>query len=179
MGQNEGLIFGRITEDGGAISGNSARVEVNWIKGNLSQPELRVTQKEGQTHSRAFVDLPKDTGGKYVLPFNWSGTQIATTLQGALTASLLGMVYRSDGDYRAKNIRVRAFLCLNLKALISQGYPTFDSPTEETLDVARDFIIAYREILPKYQTFVPHYKIFLSTEVQSILARADIDISSA
>jgi hypothetical protein len=70
------------------------------------------------------------------------------------------------------------FFSLNLKALISQGYPTFDSPTEEALDVAKDFITAFREILPKYQNVVPHHKIFLSTEIWSIMARADIEISS-
>jgi hypothetical protein len=110
MGLNSGIVFGRLTQDGSPLSGNSARVSVNWIKGDLSQPELRIKQREDQIHSKAVVELAKGTNGKYILPFNWDGVQIATTMQGALTASLLGMVYGSDGDYRAKNVRARAFL---------------------------------------------------------------------
>lgn len=165
MGRNSGIIFGQVTNNGSSVKG--AVVNLNWIKGDLSQNGVRAlspNENENYLHS-----AETNEAGKYVIPFAWDGTQIAETLQGRLTISILGWA-----EAGAKNVHAPGFLCLDLKSLISQGYPTFNEPVPEAFDVAKDFIAAYRGLL----TVAPHYKIVLSTEVWSILARGNIDIGA-
>jgi hypothetical protein len=159
MAMNTGLLFGEVMCASGAVEG--AMVDIVWLTGD-SKSKINIQVSED--NSTGSTHVLTDSSGKYVLPFVWDGTQIAKAVTGMMKLKCFAF---GNNDTERK---VRpAHLCMNLKALISAGYPTFDNPTQDALDAAKDFILAFRQI----KAFPPHHKAFLSTEIWGILARAN------
>lgn len=168
MGMNTGILFGEVWSSGGAVKG--ASVMIDWIKGDLSQPSIRVQLTE--TDSKSWVRIDTDSKGKYILPFFWDGTQIGLAVQ---TKTLTMRTVAFGAGYESDRKRVPAYLCMDLKKLLSFSIPTFDNPSQEAADCAKDFILAYRQV----KAFPPHHKIILSTEVWGILAKANFFLGNA
>ena len=163
MGMNTGMLFGTVECPWGPVK--NAQVDISSLRGD-SGSLINIQGNEDNENSPTFVQT--DSDGKYVLFFYWYGTEIAKVI-----GSRLWIKSFAVGNRDPERSRTRAFLCLNLKALFSQLYPTFDAPIPETFDVAKDFILAYRGVAP----FAPQHKIFLSTEVWGILGRANFFIA--
>lgn len=165
---NTGLLFGEVFYgSGGPVE--KARVVIDWVKGDLSQSGIKIqlTEKENEN---AWVATDTDEDGKYVLPFFWDGTEIAKTLQ-TKTMTMRTFAFTNNDTDR---MRVKAHLCMDLKKLFSVAFPTFDNPTQEAFDCAKDFMLAFRQV----KTFPPHHKVLLSTEIWGILAKANFVLSS-
>jgi hypothetical protein len=159
---NTGILFGEVTSSTGPVA--DASVTIDWLKGDLAMPAIRVQLTE-KDNDNAWVRADTNSDGKYVIPFFWDGTQIAS----AISTSVLTMRTFATTSNDADRKRVNAHLSLDLKKLFSNIFPTFDNPTQEAFDCAKDFMLAYRSI----KAFPPHHKIILSTEVWGILARAN------
>lgn len=166
MGMNTGILFGEVHSSGGPV--NKATVTIDWLKGDLSMPAIKVqlTEKENEN---VWVSTETNSNGKYVLPFFWDGVQIASAVSTKVLTMRTFATTNSDSDRK----RVKAHLCLDLKKLFAVAFPTFDNPTEEAFDCAKDFILAYRSV----KAFPPHHKVLLSTEVWGILARANFFVT--
>ena len=163
MGMNTGMLFGKVECPHGPVK--NAQVDISSLRGD-SGKLIEIQGAEDTSNSPTYVLTDGD--GKYVLFFYWYGTQIAEVI-----GSQLWIRSWAKGNRDPERTRKRAFLCLNLKTLISAGYPTFDVPTQEALDVAKDFILAYRKVAQ----FSPQHKILLSTELWGILSQANFFIA--
>ena len=158
MGMNTGMLFGKVESVWGPA--RDVMVDISKLTGDSNS---RINIQVSEDNPAGPIWVVTDKNGKYVLPFFWDGTQIAKAISG--TMKIHCFAFKLDTD----RLVVRGHLCLNLKALISAVYPTFDNPTQEALDVAKDFIMAYRGVAP----FAPHHKMLLSTEVWGIVAKAN------
>lgn len=164
---NTGILYGEVYSGGGPVK--NARVTIDWLKGDFAMPAIKVQLTENENEN-VWVATETNGDGKYVLPFFWDGTQIAS----AISTTELTMRTFAQTNKDTDRKRVKAHLCLDLKKLISIGYPTFDNPTQEAFDCAKDFMMAYRSV----KAFPPHHKVLLSTEVWGILARANFFVSA-
>lgn len=158
MGMNTGMLFGKIESVWGPA--NDVTVDISKLAGD-SNSTINIQVSEDNPNGPTWATTDKD--GKYILPFFWHGTDIAKALGGKMLIHCFA--YTMDID---RSVR-RAHLCMNLKALFSNVYPTFENPTQEALDVGKDFLLAFREI----KAFPPTHKILLSTEIWGILAEAN------
>lgn len=156
---NTGMLFGEVYCANGPVA--NAQVDIVLLTGD-SKSKINIQVSEDNESGPTYVLTDDD--GKYVLQFVWDGTQIAKAVTGMMRLRCFAYG-NQDTDRKDRP----AYLCLNLKALISAGYPTFDNPSQEAADVAKDFILAFRGIA----AFAPHHKAFLSTEIWGILAEAN------
>lgn len=163
MGMNTGMLFGKVESCWGPVK--NVQVDITKLIGDSDQ-KINIQGSEDNENASTWVVTNDD--GKYVLPFLWHGTEIAKA------ASVMRVHCFASGTHDKENLVRRAFLCMNLKALFSAVYPTFDSPTQEALDCAKDFIMAFRKVAQ----FPPHHKLLLSTELWGILAQANFFITA-
>lgn len=146
MGMNTGMLFRQVSCDNGPVA--NAMVDIVWLKGD-SDSVIKIQLNEDDDKSSTSVLTDED--GRYVLLFVWDGTQIAKAVTGMM--KIKSFAYgNQDTERKVKP----AFLCLNLKALISAAFPTFDNPVQEAFDVAKDFILAYRSFRPAPQSIPKH-----------------------
>lgn len=161
MGMNTGMLFGKIESPWGPTK--DVMVDISKLTGDENKV-INIQANEDNPNAPTFVTTGSD--GKYILPFFWHGTEIAKAAPGLLRVSCFAHKLDTDRSVR------RGHLCMNLKALFSNIYPTFEQPTQEALDVAKDFLLAFRQI----KAFPPSHKILLSTEIWGIMAQANFFI---
>lgn len=122
--------------------------------------------------------VKSDNEGKYALPFFWESADYGKLGMGFGTASVLAMEWRSDGSYRALNQRGRVYLCLDIKKLIAFGYSPVPNSLPDAANIAKDFYLNYRDILPKaypgqHGTGLYPSSPILSTEILGLIGRID------
>jgi len=170
MPNNTGMIFGRVTESSGAGIAD-VDVTLNFILGEVALGELRVA---GNDAMNSYVRRATTNGdGKYVLPFFWDSVDIAKVTAVPATVSILAMKFWPNGTYTSKNQRGRAILTLDIKKLIAVGYSNLPNSTPDAVNIAKDFYVSYKDMLPKHGVVYPSTPL-LSTEVFGLLGRIDV-----
>jgi len=170
MANNTAMIFGRVTNrsSGGGIGG--AEVSLNFLFGEVALGQVRTG---GDDSLKTYAGWAKtNSEGKYIMPFFWEAADIGKVTDGA-TASVLAMLFHSDGTNTSKNQRGRLVLTLDIKKLIAVGYPSLPASAPDAVNIAKDFYISYREMLPKGKTLYPSTPL-LSTEVFGLLGKIDL-----
>lgn len=163
MGWNTGILFGEVWSSDGPTE--NAIVTIDWLKGDLTMPSIKVQMTETENEN-VWVSTQTNSDGKYVLPFFWDPLGFAS----ATSNTYLTMrTYVVSGSFSSQGKRVKAHLSLDLRKLFGAVFPNFDNLTEDFLECAKDFHLAYRLVKP----FPPTHKIMLSTEVWGVLARAN------
>ncbi|TXL72733.1 hypothetical protein FHP25_24610 [Vineibacter terrae] len=169
MAANTGIIFGTVTDTGGSAVGG-AELTLNFILGDGSAIATG-TSADIEGNLQGYPKATTNKDGKFVMPFQWSGTDIGKVVDGAVTASIYVAQWFSDNSHRYVNARCKLFLGLDLKKLIQVGYTDPSGSASDFVNVGKDFYASYREMLPTHGVFPTVMP--LTTEVWGLIGKAN------
>lgn len=152
MALNTGIIYGQIRKNGAGVEG--CEVQLNFVFGDASMGPLTVGSG-GDVHGNVSGWVKATTGkdGKFVMPFNWSGVEIAKVADHRATASVYVVKWGENFSHESFNTRTTLYLGLDLKKLISVGYTDPSGSTSDFANAAKDFYASYRDMLPAHGVF--------------------------
>ncbi|TWS97553.1 hypothetical protein [Reyranella sp. CPCC 100927] len=168
MATNTGIIFGVVTAGGSGVPG--AELTLNFIFGDGSAQIATGTSADTGGNLLGYPKATTNKDGKFVMPFQWSGVDIAKVVDGTVTASIYVAQWYADNSHRYTNTRCKLFLGLDLKKLIQVGFTDPTGSASDFVNCGKDFYASYRDMLPSHGVFPTVMP--LSTEVWGLLGKA-------
>ena len=166
MGNNSGLIYGKVKDSNGAPM-KGVEVSLNWAQ----RAEGNALTVGGNSDLNVFV--PKCTttkAGEYVIPFFWDSTQVVGSI-----ASALAMNWLDGSDYRAQNMHGQLYATIDVRKLLGNVAPSIPSDTASAGNMLLTFMMAATTELTGMGMLVRfiNSSSLISAEQQGCLSRID------